>query len=210
MITILKVDTLKAGATAKTVSVTVFDSLGLPAAGKWVRFGASSGSFPDSVQSDLSSAIASATWFPPDLANKYTLTGVRGTVTPFTSLADSAGHVVIRQSVVILPDVPFAQTSSLAISVTNLNIPQLGRPTVTVTVKDRFGNLVNNPVPGTDFTFSTSGGSGGGLLGTFTCAAGVCTTIYTPVPGFLGTVPIAVKIGGNNIVNSPITVTNVP
>ena len=88
----LKPDTVVAGTTARAVTATMFDSLGQPAVGKFLRFG-TFGLVPDSVQADATGAI-STTWTPPDSAGTYTLVGVRGTLLPMLTAADSAGRVV--------------------------------------------------------------------------------------------------------------------
>ena len=99
-VTLLKPDTVVAGATTLAIGFTAIDTLGQPAVGKWVRFGASGGSVPDSVQLDATGS-GSTTWTPPDLAGKYTLVGLRGTALPMVTAADSAGRVVVLRSVVV-------------------------------------------------------------------------------------------------------------
>ena len=107
IITLVQNDTAVAGTTPRTISVLLLDSLGRPAVGRWVRFGASFGPFPDSVQAD-GTGLVSTTWVPRDSAMTYTLTGVRGTPTALNTVADSAGRVVIRRSIVVIADVPSA------------------------------------------------------------------------------------------------------
>ena len=199
-LTLIKPDTVVAGATARTVSVVVLDSIGTPAAGRFVRFGVSFGPTPDSAQADAN-GLTSALWIPPDSAASYTLTGVAGASTALTTLADSTGRIVLRHSIVVVPDVPSATKSTLVMSATT--IAANGTATVTVTVKDRFGNVVKKATPA-DFTL-TAGGAGG-TFSAAACVNGVCTATYT-APAAPGNVTISAKILGAEIVFSPIAVT---
>src|SRR5207248_1589461 len=161
-----KPDTAIAGATARAISVTVFDSTGRPAAGELVRFGVSFGAVPALAQADLNGLVTTV-WTPPDSAASYTLTGIRGSLFGLNTVSDSAGRIVIRRSVLILPDVPSATRSTVAMSATSIAVN--GNATVTVTVKDRFGNVVKTAAPG-DFALSASAGS----FSAVTCTLGVC------------------------------------
>jgi hypothetical protein len=194
LITLLQADTAKAGVTPRAIFVVALDSTAQPAAGQWVRFGASFGPFPDSVQVQPSGA-ASTTWTPLDSAGTYTLTGVRGTSAPFTGVADSAGHVVVRQSIVVVPALPSALKSTVTITDTLL-VNTTGMATLTITVKDAFGNIVKTAAP-TDFTL-TAAGSAGASFGAVTCAAGVCTVTYT-AGAASAAATISVQIGGTDV-----------
>ena len=200
VITLLKPDTVVAGLTQTTLAVAAFDSLGHPAAGKWVRFGTSSGAAPDSVQIDGTGA-ASALWTPPNVAGPYTLTGVRGTTLPMNTLADSTGRVVVVHSVVVKPDVPSPQTT-VEISATTV-LHTTGTATVTVTVKDRFGNTIKTATGG---EFTLTAGGVGGTFGPISCTLGVCTSTYT-APVATGSASIVVKILGVDVLFSPLAIT---
>jgi hypothetical protein len=201
------VDTLKASE-LKTINVLLIDSLGRPGAGHWVRFGArelKTGVVPapDSVQAGVD-GIAHVIWTLPTVPGTYTLTGVRGTKAPMDALADSLGRVVIRHSVEVTAADPDAVASTLAISRTTVNQSQTA--TVTVTVKDKFGNLVKDAtIAGGSFVLAATG-VGGTFSSTATCTDGVCTVTYTP-PTTAGTATISAKINGAEIVHSPITIT---
>lgn len=200
LITILQLDTVKAGATPRAISVTVLDSVGLPAIGRWIRFGSSFAPVPDSTQIDVT-GVAATTWQPRDTAGSYTLTGVRGALFPLAALGDSLGRIVVRHSIVVVADVASALKSTLQMSATT--IAPSGTAVVTVMVKDRFGNLVKNALP-TDITVTL--GAGGGTLGVVTCSQGVCTATYT-APAAPAADTISVKILGVEILFSPIAIT---
>ena len=99
----------------------------------------------------------------------------------------------------ILPDVPSATRSTVAMSATSIAVN--GTATVTVTVRDRFGNVVKTAAPG-DFALSASAGS----FSAVTCSSGVCTATYT-APAAPGSPTISVKILGVDILGSPIVLT---
>lgn len=199
--TILQLDTATAGATARSVSVTLLDSLGLPAIGRWVRFGVVPlGLVPDSAQADVAGNV-STTWQPRDTSGTYTLTGVRGLPLPFTSATDSAGRVVVRHTILIVPDIPSAAKSTLEITATT--IAASGTATVTVTVRDRFGNIVRNAKL-TDVTVTPS--TGGGTLTPVSCVLGACTWTYT-APATTGPYTISAQILGVDILFSPLSIT---
>lgn len=202
VITVLKVDTATAGTTARTVNATVIDSTGLPPVGQLLRFGASYGPFPNPAVVQADGSIATV-WVPYDTAALYTLTGVLGEPAELTTAADSAGRVVVRRIVLIKPDVPSPLKSTVAISATT--IVNGGTATVTVTVKDKFGNIVKTAVPA-DFALSASGAGGGGTFGAVACTLGVCTVTYT-APAVAGAAMIAVKITALDILLSPLALT---
>jgi hypothetical protein len=129
---------------------------------------------------------------------------VRATATAPVTVNDSAGKFVVRQSVVVKPDIPSALRSTLAVSATTVT-NTTGTLTVTVTVKDQFGNIVKNALP-TDFVLSVTSAGTPGVIGAATCAQGVCTATYT-APNAAGTDAIHAKINGVEILFSPITIT---
>lgn len=192
----LKPDTATAGTTSRTISVTILDSTAVPAVGRWVRFFANGGGLiPDSVQADVN-GLVTVFWQPPDAAGFYTLTGVRGATTPLNTLADSTGRVVIRQSIVVKPDVPAANTSAVGISATTVGVTLTA--TVTIQVRDRFNNLVTNATPAS-FTLTATNGTISGTV----CNLGICTATYT-APAAAGPDSIVAMIGGVAILFSPI------
>lgn len=196
---IIVADTALAGTTPRTVTVAVLDSTGNPAAGKWVRFTSTFGVVPDSAQADFN-GIVTMLWQAPDSAANYTLTGVRSVTTPLNTLADSLGRIVIRRTLTVKANVPAASKSELSTSLATI-LHTTGTATITVKVKDQFGNLVKTAAP-TDFTPAASAGT----LGAFTCNLGVCTATYT-APVATGPVTITAKIGTVDIVFSPLTIT---
>jgi hypothetical protein len=198
VVTLGALDTVKAGTTTRTVGTTVFDSNAVVAIGSWVRFRASAGATPDSVQVD-GNGFATVNWVPPNLAGPYTLTGVRGKQTPMTTVADSAGRIVLRRSVVVIASDPDALNSTVSVSATT--IASNGMASVTIVVKDRFGNTVKTATPA-DFVLTTSRGAFSALA----CVQGVCTATYT-APATAGVDNISVKILGFDIVFSPIVLT---
>ncbi|MEP6496127.1 MAG: invasin domain 3-containing protein [bacterium] len=201
-ISLLAADSVVAGVTSFVITTPIFDSLASPAVGKWVRFdggiGVGIGNTPDSVQVDAS-GLASVTWTPPNIAGLYTLTGVRGTTAPMSTLADSAGRIVIRRTVRVVADVPSSTTSSVAMSA--VSIPTGGTATLTITVKDQFGNIVKSAKP-SDVVVSL----GSGTLSALTCTLGVCTATYT-APAAAGPDSVSVKILGVEILLSPLVLT---
>jgi hypothetical protein len=205
-INLVAVDTVKAAAAQKTINVLVLDSLGQVGVGKWVRFGASGAAMvPDSVQAGAD-GIAHVIWTLPTVSAHYTLTGVRGTQPPMLTLADSLGRIVIRHSVEVVADDPSELTSTLAINATT--VKQGMTLTVTVTVKDKFGNLVkNSPIAAASFVLAATGA--GGTFSAPACTEGVCTVTYTaPAAGTAAV--ISAKIGAVEILNSPINITITP
>ena len=189
-----------AGTTSLVVSGAAFDSIGQGAVGRWVRFGTSFGIAPDSVPIDVS-GLYTTVWTPPDSAATYTLTGVRGAATPLATLNDSAGRVVYRRTVTVVADIPSSLKSTIAISATTIAVN--GTATVTVRVKDRFGNPVKTATPA-DFVIAS--GAGAGTFSGATCSLGVCTVTYT-APAAPGPDMVSVKIGGLEILFSPIALT---
>ncbi|MGE5100446.1 MAG: invasin domain 3-containing protein, partial [Deltaproteobacteria bacterium] len=199
VINLVAADTVLAGATSRQVSVTVLDSLAQTVTGATIDFFTQFGAIPASVVTN-SSGVATATWTPPDSAGSYTLTGVRNTGAALSTLADSAGRIVIRRSVVVKASAPSATKTSTAVSPTS--IAAGATTTLTVTVRDAFNNVVKTATSA-DFAVTITGG---GTLDAFACTNGVCTATYH-APGAPGAVSIAVKIGGVDVVNSPLALT---
>ncbi|MGH7617608.1 MAG: Ig-like domain-containing protein [Gemmatimonadaceae bacterium] len=203
VITLLKADTAVAGNASRTPSVVIIDSTGVPAVGKWVRFGVASNftSFlaPDSVQADGNGQV-SVLWVPSDSAANYTLTGVRGTTNPLNTVADSAGRVVIRQTLTVKPDVPSAAKSTLQISATTIAVNTTA--TITVTVRDQFNNIVRTALT-TDFVLASTAGA---AITNLSCTQGVCTATYT-APAVAGPDMLTAKIGVADMLGSPMALT---
>ena len=199
-ITIFPQQTVIAGATQVAVGAILLDSLGQPAFNKWLRFGSPFTAPPDSVQADGSGAV-NTVWTPRDSAGTYTLTGVRGAATPLNSLADSAGRILVRRTVTVMPDIPSALKSTLSMSAVSIAVN--GTATITIRVNDRFGNLVKTATP-TAFTLVPP--PGGGTLSPATCVQGVCTVTYT-APAAAGPDTVSVKILGVDILFSPMALT---
>jgi len=203
ILTLAALDTVKAGTTLKVVSTPVLDSNAVAATGKWIRFRASAGVTPDSVQVDAN-GLATVSWFAPNFAGPYTLTGLRGKVTALTTLADSAGRIVIRRSVVVIAGDPDPTTSSLFVSPTTLAINTTA--SVTITVKDQFGNLVKSATPAA-FTLTATRGA----FSAVACGAntGICTATYT-APATAGADQISAKILAFDVFGSPVNLTITP
>ncbi len=197
LITVLKADTVKAGATATSVPITVFDSTGLPAVGAAVAFTTLFGATPATVVTDVNGQ-ATTLWTPLDSAGHYTLTGVRPAL-PLATLADSTGRIVVRRSIEVIAGDPAPTKSTLEI--TAASIAANGTATVTVTVRDVFNNIVKSATPAA-FTMTVTRGT----LGAFACVNGVCTATYM-APGTPGADSISVQIGGIDIHFSPLALT---
>jgi hypothetical protein len=189
-------------ATAVIATMTVLDSNGVAAAGSWVRFRASAGIAPDSVQV-ATDGTASVAWIPPAVPGPYTLTGVRGAPAPLFG-TDSSVRTVLQQSVVVVAAGGADPTrSTLAVSATSVAV-NLATTTVTVTAKDVSGNPVTTATPA-DFTLTAARGTISGTA----CTLGVCTATYT-APATAGAESISAKIVGVQIVFSPIAMTITP
>lgn len=192
---VLKADTVKAGATLVTVPLALLDSNALPANGAVIRFAASFGPVPASLVTDVDGQ-ATVLWTPPDSAASYTLTGSRASN---PALPDSAGLVVLRRTVEVVASDPSETKSTVEITATS--IAANGTATITVKVRDRFNNIVKTATPAA-FTVTITRGA----AGAFSCASGVCTATYT-APATAGADAISVKIGGVEILFSPLTLT---
>jgi hypothetical protein len=198
-LTVPKADTVKAGHTQIGIPITVFDSTGLPALGAPVAFGSSFGPVPATVVTDINGQ-AVAVWTPPDSAAYYTLTGVRP-ATPLATLADSTGRIVVRRSVQVIAGDPDPTKSTVEVTSTSV-VNTTGTTTVTVKVRDIFGNIVKTATPA-DFIATPTRGT---FLAPFSCALGVCTATYQ-APATAGADSISVQIGGIDIQFSPLTIT---
>ena len=78
--------------------------------------------------------------------------------------------------------------------------------TISVAMRDQFGNPVLSLTPPANFTLTATGA--GGTIGAVTCNAstGICTATYT-APAAAGVEVISAKIGGTEILLSPVNVT---
>jgi len=199
-ISIFPVQTVTAGLTSVSLTGVLLDSLANPAFNRWIRFAASFGPAPDSVAAD-GNGIVNAIWTPRDSAGRYTLTGVRGAAFPLVSLADSAGRIVVRTSIIVQADVPSQLKTTVGI--TAQSIPVNGTRQVTVAVKDKFGNPVTTA---TTASFAITTSAGRGTLSAGACSLGICTFTYT-APATAGPDVLTVKIGGLDVVFSPIPLT---
>ena len=189
--------TVVAGSAASTVVVSgvAFDSTGQPAAGRPVVFSVSAGGVPASVTANQN-GFFSQTWLLPTVADHYTITGVlQG------SAVDPFDQTVLRRSVTVAPDVPSETRTTSAISATTLAASATA--TLTITVRDRFNNVVKTATPA---DFVTVANPGGGSFSGQACTLGVCTVTYT-APSASGTDLIHVRIGGTDVIGSPITIT---
>ena len=198
VISLIHLDTVKAGATAIAATMSVADSTAGAAVGAFVRFTTSAGAIPDSVQVG-GSGNATVVWTPPNIAQSYTLTGVVGTPAAPLISPDSSVRTVLRRSVVVIAADPSATKTTVAISATTIatNAPV----TVTVVVKDQFGNVVTTATPAA-FTITATRGAISGTA----CTLGTCTATYT-APATTGADSLSVKILGVEVLLSPIALT---
>lgn len=200
-IDVLKADTVKAGHTLLVIPISLLDSTAAPAAGVPISFDATAGPLPAPVTTDANGQ-AIVFWAPPDTVAAFTLTGVRSVTGGLATLNDSAGRVVLRRSVQVIAADPAASKSTLETSLgASPTISANGTATVTVTVKDAFGNLVKTATSAAFLPAVTRG-----TVGAFSCTNGVCTATYT-APATAGADAISVKIGGVDIQFSPLTIT---
>ena len=200
LVSLVPVDTLKAGQTGHQINVTVLDSTGAVAPGVVVRFSVSHGIAPAAVTTDAG-GVASVVWSPQDSTGSYTLTGVINRPGA-TTVADTAGTTIIRRSAVVQAAAPDPTKSSVGAAATT--IAANGTTTITVVVKDSFNNPVLTVVPG-DLAMVASTGT----LGAGTCSGGVCSFTYT-APAAATTATISAKIGTVDVFNSPFTITITP
>ena len=137
-------------------------------AGAPIVFYTSLGTLPATAVTDINGQ-AVVVWTPPDSAGYYTLTGIRPASGALTTLADSTGRIVVRRSIRVIAD-PTQST----VEVTAASIAANGTTTVTVKVRDVFGNLLKTAMPN-DLTVTITRGA----VGAFSCSLGVCTATYT-------------------------------
>jgi hypothetical protein len=142
---------------------------------------------------------AAVSWNARNIAGSYTLTGVRGAGGPLATLADSAGRVVLRRTVVVNPAAADATFSAVQISAATVAVN--GTATVTITLRDAFNNLLIAATPA-DFTATVTRGTLTGV----TCAGAVCTGTYT-APATAGADALTVRIATVDVINSPIAIT---
>ena len=155
--TVMKADTVKAGATQTMVPIIVFDSTAQPAAGAPIVFTTSVGTPPATAVTDINGQ-AVVVWTPPDSGGYYTLTGIRPASGSLTTLADSTGRIVVRRSIRVIPDPIDVDGRGH-----ERDHRRRGSTTVTVKVRDVFGNLLRSAVPG-DFTVTAHTRNGRRLL----------------------------------------------
>jgi hypothetical protein len=111
---------------------------------------------------------------------------------PATATAASATFTVV-------PGAPDAGQSTVTISSNSTSVE--GRLIVTVTVRDRFGNIIRDITPD---KLGAVAGLGG--VGAFRCADGVCVADYT-APKTSGADAVTVSLGGTPIGAAPLPVT---
>lgn len=198
IIVLFDADSVVAGTTESAITFQVLDSVSQPAFGRWVRFRAPAGTTPDSVQVGFN-GFATVTWVPPNVALNYTLTGVLGTVNPMNTLADSAGRIVLRKTLKVVADKPHPVLTQAEFSATTIAVN--GTATLTVRVKDQYGNLVKDAT-GASFTATPSVGAFSGA----TCTEGVCTMTYT-APNAAGPATVTVQVNSTNVLNGVIALT---
>ena len=130
----------------------------------------------------------------------FTNAGISGTAgTSYTLTFASPSLSSATQSITPVAGAPSASTTTLAIGSTAVSVA--GTTTITVTVKDAFGNVVTAATP-SDVTLATDAGS----IGTVSCTNGVCTATFT-APGSAATATITAKLGGTNVSSSPAAIT---
>jgi hypothetical protein len=197
VVNLVPVDTVKAGQTGRVISVTVLDSTGSAAAGVAVRFSVTHGVAPAAVLTDAG-GTAQVTWFPQDSTGTYTLTGVRDRPGA-TTTADTAGTTLIRRTAVVQAGA--ADVSKTSVSAALTTVPVTMTTTITVVVRDAFNNPVLNVAPSDIAVVPSVGNISGG-----SCTGGTCTYTYTAPPA-PGPATITAKIGGVDVINSPLALT---
>ena len=198
-------DSTQAAGTTKNLTITALDALGNVAT-----------SYTGAKSLTFSGAANAATGTVPTIggANVGTATSVtftNGVATPVASILYKVETAVLattdgtisaaganRQSVRVFAAAPNAAQTTLAVSDSVRAVGQTA--TVTVTVKDAFGNPVLDAT-GASFAAAASAGT----LGAFSCASGVCTATYT-APATVATHTISATIGGTAVTGSPKTV----
>lgn len=196
---------------AQTISITAFDAEGNVATGyagaKALTFSGATNAPAGDVPSVDATAFGTAT-------SVAFVAGVASTPSMVLFKAETAtvgatdGTITAtgtdRLTVVVSANEPDAAQSSIVIAPST--VPVSGTATVTITLRDAYGN----PVLDADATsFLGAVSLGGGTLGAFTCVNGVCTATYT-APSTAGTPTVSATIGGSPIGGSPLTVTVTP
>jgi hypothetical protein len=188
--------TVVAGSAAASLPVTgvAFDSTGQPAQGRPIVFSVSAGGIPAGVTVN-ENGLFTQIWNLPTVADHYTITGVLqgSTLDPFD-------QTVVRRSVTVAPDVPSATRTTASMSATTLAANATA--TLTVTVRDKFNNIVKTATPA---DFDTPVNPGGGTYSGAACANGVCTVTYT-AKATSGADLIHIRIGGADVMGSPINI----
>jgi hypothetical protein len=115
-----------------------------------------------------------------------------------TTLTVRIGGLSATVRVRVVEGSPSATTSTLAFAPNPMAVGSTG--TVTVVVKDQFGNVIPTATPA-----DLVGTVRPGILGPFTCVLGTCTANYT-APSTPGAPLLSVTIGGNPIQGSPLSI----
>ena len=119
------------------------------------------------------------------------------------TLADSAGRIVIRRSVVVIAGAADPSSSTVVMAPTTLAINATSA--LTITVRDQFGNLVKTPTSADLPAITATRGA----ITAPSCTDGICTATYT-APATAGSDTVVVRILGVDIAGSPIAVTITP
>jgi hypothetical protein len=187
-----------AGGSAQAISLVLRSPTGGALANAWVRFKATAGTVSaDSVQTDAAGNV-SVSWTPPTAAGVHVLTGTLASAGAPITATDSAGFVVLRRKVTITAGAASPTASSVAIRTATFVAGDTA--TVTLTVKDAFGNFAT-ATTFADVVITPTGGTIGGV----NCLSGVCTTIFTATTAGAGS--IAASVGGTAVTGSPLALT---
>lgn len=130
----------------------------------------------------------------------YTAPTTPGTPS-FTAKVGTTSIPGTTPTVTVSPGAPDPTTSTLAIADSVVTVG--GTTTVTVTLRDQYGNLVTTAGPSAFAGLATIGG-----LGAFTCVNAVCTATYTG--STIGTASLTATIGGVGMLGSPGTIRIAP
>ena len=185
---------------AKVVSATALTYGAATLANAWVRFIPSAGVTTADSALTNGSGIAQVTWTLPTTAGSYRFTALQrqGLVPPLTA-TDSAGLILARRTVLVVADEPSAVMS--AVSVVAGPYARATGYTITVNLKDAFGNPFGQATP-TSFTATASVGS----LGPFSCTGATCTATYTTPNAAAPGATISIQIGGVDLGGSPMAI----
>ena len=183
-----------------TVNVTAKTFAGAVVSSAWVRFVGSSGVLsPDSALTGTL-GTTSTQWTPSTLVGTYRFTAIQrsGTTAPST-VADSAGLVLARRHVTIIPAGIAGATTTLAAN--SATVSAGGTTAITVVGKDAYGNALSSVAP-ENFSVTPSAGT----LGTFVCTANSCTATFT-APNTVQTVTLTGSVAGTAMSGSPLSIT---